>query len=128
MTAVDQDSISDGLIATRNIKSKTIFDTEADDEQRVKELNEFIDVLKESARVFKTRSEQKKKEYIKLFEKRQKGQLTMNEEEEYRRLYKVLSSYGLIEKLPDEVLTYKFEQDLNELIKCGERILEEHKK
>jgi len=128
MTAVDQDSISDGLIATRNIKSKTIFDTEADDEQRVKELNEFIDVLRESARVFKTRSEQKKKEYIKLFEKRQKGQLTMNEEEEYRRLYKVLSSYGLIEKLPDEVLTYKFEQDLNELIKCGERILEEHKK
>ena len=42
---------------------------------------------------------------------------------------KAFKSYSVfIEKLPDEVLTYKFEQDLNELIKCGERILEEHKK
>lgn len=70
LTAVDEESVKDGLVACRNIRSKSIFDTEGDDVQRVKALTEFIEILKESADVYRTRREQKNAEYLKLFEKR----------------------------------------------------------
>lgn len=75
LTAVDRDSITDGLVAYRNIQSKSIFDTEADDEERVKELIAFIEVLKTSADVFRARRLLKKEEYLKLFQKRKEGKL-----------------------------------------------------
>lgn len=127
LTAVECDSINDGQVAYRNIRSKSIFDTEADDEKRVKELVDFVDLLKESADVFKTRRELKKVQYLKLFEKRKAEGLSMPEEEEYIRLYKVLSSYGMIEKLPESVLTSNFETDLKKLLQVGEAILSKHK-
>ena len=51
----------------------------------------------------------------------------MPEEEEYIRLYKVLSSYGMIERLPEEVLTSNFEADLKKLLQVGKIILDKHK-
>lgn len=123
MTEADPEGVRDGYVPSRNIKSKTIFDTEGEDEQRIKALQEFIEVLKESADVFRNRREQKKQQYTELLEKRKQGRLSLNEEEEYIRLYKVLSSYGMIEKLPNEMLTSEFENDLNILIKQGERLL-----
>lgn len=128
LTAVDRGSIKDGLVAYRNIQSKSIFDTEADDKKRLEELASFVDVLKESADVFKTRRELKRAEYLKLFEKRKQGYLPMQEEEEYLRLYKVLSSYGMIERLPKSVLTSKFEEDLESLLQVGDTILQKHKR
>lgn len=127
LTAVERDSINDGQVAYRNIQSKSIFDTEADDEGRVKDLTEFVDLLKESANVFRTRRELKKAQYLELFEKRKAEGLSMPEEEEYIRLYKVLSSYGMIEKLPEDVLTSNFETDLKRLLQVGETILDKHK-
>lgn len=128
LTAVEQESIDDGLVSNRNIASKTIFDTEGDDEERVEKLNKFILDLKDSAKVFQKRRETKKEQYIELFEKKKEQKLSMQEEEEYLRLYKVLSSYGMIEKLPEDVLKSKFEEDLTALLKVGETILEKHKK
>ena len=127
LTAVERDSINDGQVAYRNIQSKSIFDTEADDEGRVKDLTEFVNLLKESANVFRTRRELKKAQYLELFEKRKAEGLSMPEEEEYIRLYKVLSSYGMIEKLPEDVLTSNFETDLKRLLQVGETILDKHK-
>lgn len=128
LTAVEQESIDDGLVSNRNIASKTIFDTEGDDEARVEKLNKFILDLKDSAKVFQKRREIKKEQYLELFEKKKEQKLSMQEEEEYVRLYKVLSSYGMIEKLPEDVLKSKFEEDLTALLKVGETILEKHKK
>ena len=62
----------------------------------LKKFFDFINVLIESANVFRTRREQKKEEYKVLYEKRKKETLSLKEEEEYLRLYKVLSSYGMI--------------------------------
>lgn len=128
LTAVEQESIDDGLISNRNIVSKTIFDTEGDDEERVEKLNRFILDLKDSAKVFQKRRETKKEQYLELLEKKKEQKLSLQEEEEYVRLYKVLSSYGMIEKLPEDVLKSKFEEDLAALLKVGETILEKHKK
>lgn len=128
LTAVEQESIDDGLVSNRNIESKTIFDTEGDDEERVEKLNKFIQDLKGSAKVFQKRREAKREQYLELFEKKKEQKLSMQEEEEYVRLYKVLSSYGMIEKLPEDVLKSKFEEDLAVLLKVGETILEKHRK
>lgn len=128
LTAVERESVDDGLVSNRNIESKTIFDTEGDDEERVEKLNKFIHDLKESAKVFQKRREIKRAQYLELHEKKKEQKLSMQEEEEYVRLYKVLSSYGMIEKLPEDVLKSKFEEDLAALLKVGESILEKHKK
>ena len=126
LTAVDNEQISDGLVASRNIYAKTVFDTEGDDPEKVSALMEFIKTLKESAEVFKKRREQKIDEYKALLKKRNEGNLGA-EEEEFLRLYKVLSSYGMVEKLPDTLLNLEFEQKLNDLLKIGNKILDEHK-
>ena len=126
LTAVDNEQISDGLVASRNIFAKTVFDTEGDDPEKVSALMEFIKTLKESADVFKKRREQKIDEYKALLKKRNEGNLGA-EEEEFLRLYKVLSSYGMVEKLPDTMLNLEFEQKLNNLLEIGTKILDEHK-
>lgn len=128
LTAVEQENVDDGLVSNRNIESKTIFDTEGDDKERVEKLNKFIEDLKGSAKVFQKRRETKREQYLELLEKKKEQGLSMQEEEEYVRLYKVLSSYGMIEKLPNDVLKSKFEDDLAALLKVGETILEKHKK
>lgn len=126
LTAVDNEQISDGLVASRNIYAKTVFDTEGDDPEKVSALMEFIKTIKESAEVFKKRREQKIDEYKALLKKRNEGNLGA-EEEEFLRLYKVLSSYGMVEKLPDTMLNLEFEQKLNNLLEIGNKILDEHK-
>jgi hypothetical protein len=123
MTAVEPREANDGLVSSRNIFSKTIFDTEGEDEERVRHLIAFVESLKNSADVFRNRSVQKKEQYLELFEKRKKEALSLEDEEEYLRLYRVLSSYGMIEKLPSDMLTKKFETELDELIRQGTQIL-----
>lgn len=127
LTGVDQDKVDDGLVAERNRYSKDVFDTEGDDEKKVKEFCDFINMLIQSADVFRTRQKQKKEQYLQLYEKRKKEQLTLKEEEEYLRLYKVLSSYGMIESLPEEVLTSRFEEKLDRLLKVGDAIIQKYK-
>ena len=127
LTGVDQDKVDDGLVAERNRYSKDIFDTEGDDEEKISRFYNFIGVLIQSADVFRNRREQKKEEYLRLYEKRKQGELSLKEEEEYLRLYKVLSSYGMIESLPEEVLTGEFEEKLDHLLKVGDAILEKYK-
>lgn len=126
LTAVEQEQINDGLVTRRNRYSKTIFDTEGDDPERVKQLGEFVETLRQSADVFKRRSEEKKKKYLLLFEKRKNERLSLSEEEEYLRLYEVLSSYGMIEKLPENVLRTDFEERLDKLLALGDQIIKKY--
>lgn len=128
LTGVERDKVEDGLVAERNRYSKTIFDTEGDDEKKVQKFNEFIEMLIQSANVFRMRRKQKKEQYQELFEKRKRESLTAEEEEEYLRLYKVLASYGMIEELPENVLTVDFEKKLDHLLKIGDSILKKYEK
>lgn len=126
LTQVDQDKVADGLVAERNRYSKSIFDTEGDNEEKVEKFNKFINELIESAKVFQKRREKKKEEYLLLYEKRKQKGLSLKEEEEYIRLYKVLSSYGEIEALPNEILTGEFESKLDRLLEIGDAILKKY--
>lgn len=127
LTAVDTEQIDDRLVAPRNIKSKTVFDTEGDDEEKIQELKEFIGILKESADVYKARRKQKVERYKTLLDKKRQGNLGADEEE-FLDLYKVLSSYGMVEKLPENLLDSDFDKKLDKLLSIGEAILEKHSK
>ncbi len=126
MTAVDTEQITDGLVAKRDKYSKNIFDTEAADQKKEEELNDFIQVLLESAKVFKVRQQQKLERYRELLDKKHRGKLGADEEE-FLELYKVLSSYGMVEKLPQNMLNSEFEERLQKILELGSTILAEHK-
>lgn len=125
LTAVDKEQITDGLVAERNRFPKTIFDTEAEDSQKIMELNEFLKSLKDSAAVYRTRREQKVERYKELLEKKKAGKLGV-EEEEFLELYKVLSSYGMVEELPVNMLNSEFEEKLDKLLSMGDEIIKKH--
>ena len=126
MTAVDTDQITDGLVATPDKYSKNIFDTEAGDRKKEEELSDFIQVLLESAKVFQVRRQQKVERYRELLEKKRRGELGADEEE-VLELYKVLSSYGMVEKLPKNMLDSEFEERLQRILELGNTIIAEHR-
>ena len=126
MTAVDTEQITDGLVAERDKYSKSVFDTEGADPEKEAELNAFIQILLESAKVFQVRREQKLGRYRELLDKKLHGELGADEEE-FLELYKVLSSYGLVEKLPKNMLDSKFEERLQRILELGSAIIAEHK-
>lgn len=126
MTAVDKDQITDGLVAERDKYSKSIFDTEAANQEKEAELSDFIQILLESAKVFQVRRQQKLERYRELLNKKQQGELGADEEE-FLDLYKVLASYGMVEKLPKNMLDSKFEERLERILELGSSIIEEHK-
>ncbi len=128
LTAVEQERITDGLVAQRNRFSKTIFDTEGDAPERVAAFNDFVAVLRDSAEVFRVRREQKVDRYRELLERKKAGILKGVEEDEYLSLYRVLSSYGLVEHLPKTMLSSKFDEQLEQLLKTGDAILKEYEK
>lgn len=125
LTGVDRELISDGLVTDRNTFQETIFNTEADDPQKVQELLEFIDVLRNSAKVYRVRREQKIERYKELLELKKSGKLGADEEE-FLSLYKVLSSYGMVENLPQKMLSSSFEKDLDDLLRVGEAIVKKY--
>lgn len=126
MTGVDPGQITDGLVAERDKYSKNIFDTEAADPQKEKELSDFIQVLLESAKVFQTRRQQKLERYRELLKKKEQGELGADEEE-FLELYKVLASYGMVERLPKNMLDSEFEEQLQRILEMGSVIIAEHK-
>lgn len=125
MTAVDTEQITDGLVAERDKFSKNIFDTEGADPEKEAELNAFIHILLESAKVFQVRRQQKLGRYRELLDKKLHGELGADEEE-FLELYKVLSSYGMVEKLPKNMLDSEFEDRLRRILELGSTIIAEH--
>lgn len=125
LTAVETDKITDKLVSNSHIYSKEIFDTEAGDPQRVEAFQKFVACLKNCAEVFESRRNLKCAEYQKLLDRKRMGELSVPEEEEFRRLYRVLSSYGMVERIPEDFLTSDFEKTLNRLLASSDAILEQ---
>lgn len=126
MTAVDKEQITDGLVAERDKYSKNIFDTEAADPQKEAELSNFIQILLEGAKVFQARRQQKLGRYRELLDRKHQGKLGADEEE-FLELYKVLASYGMVEKLPKNMLDSEFEERLQRILDLGNAIIAEYK-
>lgn len=124
LTSAERGHITDKLVINSQIYSKDVFDTEADDSQRLERFHEFVEQLKNCAEVYQSRRELKCKEYEKLLDKKRAGALSIPEEEEFCRLYRALSSYGMVEKLSNTLLQPSFEKKLDDLLQMGTIILQ----
>ena len=124
LTSAERTHITDKLVIDNQIYSKEIFDTEADDPDRMEQFQKFVEQLKNCAEVYQSRRELKCKEYEELLDKKKSRVLSVPEEEEFCRLYHALSSYGMVEKLSDTALQSDFEQKLDDLLQLGNMILQ----
>ena len=124
LTQVDEKEITDGLVEKRDILSKSVFDTEGQDPQLVEKLKNVLNMLKDAAKVFRTRMIEKKAEYVALLNEQEAGKL--KDENELKKLYQVLSSYGMVEKLPEGMLGKDVQTNLMNLIEMGQKIIQQY--
>lgn len=123
LTAAESKDITDKLVAEAQIYSKEVFDTEAGETERLKKFQRFVDHIKDCAEVFQNRRKVKCEEYTGLLRKKETEGLSAKEEEEFCHLYKCLSSYGMVEKLPNKFLQSDFDKKLDSLLEQGAAIL-----
>lgn len=110
-------TVDDDLVMDRLKIDKRVFNTDG------KEYIEFIDTIKQAVNVFEKRKKMIEEQYLKLKEKKDSGKISALEEEELARYYKILSSYGIVEKIPQEMLSTKVEEKIDRLIKEVEEYL-----
>lgn len=110
-------TVDDDLVMDRLKIDKSVFNTDG------KEYIEFIDTIKQAVTVFEKRKKMIEEQYIYLKEKKDRGEITALEEEDLVRYYKILSSYGVVEKIPEEMLSTKVEEKIDKLISEVEEYL-----
>lgn len=101
----DDDLVMDNLKIDKNVFSST-----------GEEFNEFIETIKQAIKVFRNRKENTLKEYRKLQEKQKNEELSVSEIEQIKKFYKILVSYGMVEKIPEEMLDTNIEEKIDKLI------------
>lgn len=101
----DDDLVMDNLKIDKNVFSST-----------GEEFNEFIETIKQAIKVFRNRKENTLKEYRKLQEKQKNEKLSVSEIEQMKSFYKILVSYGMVEKIPEEMLDTNIEEKIDKLI------------
>lgn len=110
-------TVDDDLVMDRLKIDKSVFNTDG------KEYIEFIETIKQAVNVFEKRKKMMEEQYLKLKDKKDNGKITALEEEELVRAYKILSSYGIVEKIPEEMLSSKVEKKIDKLISEVEEYL-----
>lgn len=105
--------INDDLVQRNLIKEKDIFEKSMDDI----EYKKFIDEIKNGVEVFKKRKEASLEEYNNLLMKKNKDGFTnSSEEERFIYLYKILMSYGMVDKISPEIVKSSVEAKIDNLI------------
>lgn len=110
-------TVDDDLVMDRLKIDKSVFNTDG------KEYIEFIETIKQAVNVFEKRKKMIEEQYLKLKNKKDSGKITALEEEELVSYYKILSSYGIVEKIPEEMLSPKVEKKIDKLISEVEEYL-----
>ena len=110
-------TVEDDLVMDRLKIDKSVFNTDG------KEYIEFIDTIKQAVNVFEKRKKVVEEQYLRLKEKKEKGNISAIEEEELARHYKILSSYGVVVEIPQEMLSTKVEEKIDKLIDDVEKYL-----
>ena len=105
--------INDDLVMKNTIKDKSIIELKIDDPK----YKEFIEEIKDGARVFEARKQVSLEEYKNLLNiKNTSGFKNAVEEERFIFLYKILVSYGFIDEIPSELMKPTVEKKLDILL------------
>lgn len=112
LTNFTEQGINEKIVQKVFVQDKAIF-IEDDDSQ---ELIDFVNRIKNSMECFRKRLEVTKSEYIKLLDKKKDRQISTSEEERFIYLYKVLSAYDLVDKLPDILVRSSTQDTLEDML------------
>lgn len=112
--------INDDLVIRNLIKEKRVLELNFDSPEFV----EFIDEMKNGAKVFNTRRTKSLEEYKMLLDiKENTGFKNSEEEDKFIYLYRILSSYGMVDKISPELIRTSIESKIDRLIeKLNEHI------
>jgi hypothetical protein len=114
LTNFTEQGINEKIVQKVFVQDKSIF-AEEDDSQ---EFVNFVNKIKNSIECFKKRLEVTKIEYEKLFAKKREKQMTASEEERFIYLYKVLSAYDLVDKMPETLIRNSTQDTLEDMLEA----------
>ena len=112
LTNYTEQGINEKIVQRIFVQDKAIF-AEEDDSQ---EFRSFVNKIKNSVECFRKRLEVTKLEYEKLVEKKKKKKITASEEDRFIYLYKVLSSYDYVDKMPDALVRNSTQDTLEDML------------
>lgn len=114
LTNFTEQGINEKIVQKVFVQDKSIF-AEDDDSQ---EFVNFVNKIKNGIECFKKRLEATKIEYEKLFAKKREKQMTASEEERFIYLYKVLSAYDLVDKMPETLIRNSTQDTLEDMLEA----------
>lgn len=114
LTNFTEQGINEKIVQKVFVQDKSIF-AEDDDSQ---EFVNFVDKIKNSIECFKKRLEVTKVEYENLFAKKREKQMTASEEERFIYLYKILSAYDLVDKMPETLIRNSTQDTLEDMLEA----------
>lgn len=112
LTNFTEQGINEKIVQKVFVQDKAIF-AEEDDSQ---EFHIFVNKIKNSVECFRKRLEVTKLEYEKLVEKKKERHISASEEERFIYLYKVLSSYDYVDKMPDILVRNSTQDTLEDML------------
>lgn len=112
LTNFIEQGINERIVQRVFVQDKAIF-AEDDDSQ---EFSDFVSKIKDSVECFRKRLDITKLEYESLIQRRKEGTITANEEDRFLFLYKVLSSYECVDKMPDILIKNSTQNVLDEML------------
>jgi len=105
--------INDDLVIRNLIKEKSVLESKFDSPEFI----DFIDEMKNGAKVFETRKDKSLEEYKMLLEVKEKTGFKKSEEEDrFIYLYRILSSYGMVDKISPELIKSSVENKIDSLL------------
>ena len=114
LTNFTEQGINEKIVQKVFVQDKSIF-AEDDDSQ---EFVNFVHKIKNSIECFKKRLVVTKVEYENLFAKRREKQMTASEEERFIYLYKILSAYDLVDKMPETLIRNSTQDTLEDMLEA----------
>lgn len=117
LTNYTEDSLRDNLVEDYLIFDRLIFDKDG------AEFDKFTSSLEKCIRVFDKRIRLRVKNYEELYLKKEKGQLSSLENEEFVEEYSLLRSYGLVDDIPVKFLDSDVEKKLDDLLSETDQLL-----
>ena len=93
------------------------------DKMTGEEFEEFCDMLKQAAEVFKTSKSKYFEKYNALYQKHVDGTILPEEEEELQAVFKILRAYGDVDDISSQFLTTKVDQALDAVLGKLDKLL-----
>lgn len=112
LTSYPQESKNEKTVVNSFILNRDVLTNDTDG----KEYHEFVEKIVNGIDVFKQRLQLNKDEYEKLMKKKKDGSISSVEEDRLISLYKLLSSYNIVDEINPELLRRELNVKINDII------------